>query len=72
MFYGVLSAFAPVYGWILFLRALVGFGIGGAPQSYVSLLSGIIAITTVYTLVVQSKGLRYVIYPVISRPFITG
>uniref|UniRef100_A0A8C7VK39 Synaptic vesicle 2-related protein n=1 Tax=Oncorhynchus mykiss TaxID=8022 RepID=A0A8C7VK39_ONCMY len=33
MFYGVLSAFAPVYGWILFLRALVGFGIGGAPQS---------------------------------------
>ncbi|XP_010788755.1 synaptic vesicle 2-related protein [Notothenia coriiceps] len=33
MFYGVLSAFAPVYGWILVLRALVGFGIGGAPQS---------------------------------------
>ncbi|XP_071755863.1 synaptic vesicle 2-related protein [Centroberyx gerrardi] len=33
MFYGLMSAFAPVYGWILFLRALVGFGIGGAPQS---------------------------------------
>ncbi|XP_046872798.1 synaptic vesicle 2-related protein [Hypomesus transpacificus] len=33
LFYGLLSAFAPVYGWILFLRALVGFGIGGAPQS---------------------------------------
>ncbi|XP_026865121.2 synaptic vesicle 2-related protein isoform X2 [Electrophorus electricus] len=33
LFYGILSAFAPVYGWILFLRALVGFGIGGAPQS---------------------------------------
>ncbi|CAL8248535.1 unnamed protein product [Merluccius merluccius] len=33
MFYGVMSAFAPVYGWILVLRALVGFGIGGAPQS---------------------------------------
>ncbi|KAF6729696.1 Synaptic vesicle 2-related protein [Oryzias melastigma] len=33
MFYGVLSAFAPIYGWILVLRALVGFGIGGAPQS---------------------------------------
>ncbi|KAF7661954.1 hypothetical protein LDENG_00248590 [Lucifuga dentata] len=33
MFYGLLSAFAPIYGWILFLRALVGFGIGGAPQS---------------------------------------
>ncbi|KAL2092798.1 hypothetical protein ACEWY4_012596 [Coilia grayii] len=33
LFYGVLSAFSPIYGWILFLRALVGFGIGGAPQS---------------------------------------
>eukprot|EP00064_Thunnus_orientalis_P012028 superscaffoldBa00001798_g12061 len=33
MFYGLMSAFAPIYGWILFLRALVGFGIGGAPQS---------------------------------------
>uniref|UniRef100_A0A671XGJ9 SV2 related protein n=1 Tax=Sparus aurata TaxID=8175 RepID=A0A671XGJ9_SPAAU len=33
MFYGLMSAFAPVYGWILVLRALVGFGIGGAPQS---------------------------------------
>uniref|UniRef100_A0A673GWE3 Synaptic vesicle 2-related protein-like n=1 Tax=Sinocyclocheilus rhinocerous TaxID=307959 RepID=A0A673GWE3_9TELE len=35
LFYGLLSAFAPVYGWILFLRALVGFGIGGAPQSLI-------------------------------------
>ncbi|XP_041825115.1 synaptic vesicle 2-related protein-like [Melanotaenia boesemani] len=33
MFYGLLSAFSPVYGWLLFLRGLVGFGIGGAPQS---------------------------------------
>uniref|UniRef100_A0A667ZVP8 Synaptic vesicle 2-related protein-like n=1 Tax=Myripristis murdjan TaxID=586833 RepID=A0A667ZVP8_9TELE len=33
MYYGFLSAFAPVYGWILVLRGLVGFGIGGAPQS---------------------------------------
>uniref|UniRef100_A0A8C6UZ26 Synaptic vesicle 2-related protein n=1 Tax=Neogobius melanostomus TaxID=47308 RepID=A0A8C6UZ26_9GOBI len=33
LFYGLMSAFAPVYAWILFLRALVGFGIGGAPQS---------------------------------------
>ncbi|XP_063744912.1 synaptic vesicle 2-related protein-like isoform X3 [Eleginops maclovinus] len=33
LIYGVLSAFAPVYGWLLFLRGLVGFGIGGAPQS---------------------------------------
>ncbi|XP_029300467.1 synaptic vesicle 2-related protein [Cottoperca gobio] len=33
LFYGLLSAFAPVYGWLLVLRGLVGFGIGGAPQS---------------------------------------
>ncbi|CAK6959461.1 synaptic vesicle 2-related protein [Scomber scombrus] len=33
LFYGLMSAFAPVYGWLLFLRGLVGFGIGGAPQS---------------------------------------
>ncbi|XP_029371844.1 synaptic vesicle 2-related protein [Echeneis naucrates] len=33
LYYGLLSAFAPVYGWLLFLRGLVGFGIGGAPQS---------------------------------------
>ncbi|KAA0716727.1 Synaptic vesicle 2-related protein [Triplophysa tibetana] len=38
LFYGLLSAFAPVYGWILFLRALVGFGIGGAPQSATCIL----------------------------------
>ncbi|MFN1240404.1 MFS transporter, partial [Paenibacillus larvae] len=29
----MLSAFAPVYSWILVLRGLVGFGIGGVPQS---------------------------------------
>lgn len=33
LYYGLLSAFSPVYGWILVLRGLVGFGIGGAPQS---------------------------------------
>ncbi|KAM4634747.1 synaptic vesicle 2-related protein-like [Polymixia lowei] len=33
LYYGLLSAFAPVYGWILLLRGLVGFGIGGSPQS---------------------------------------
>ncbi|XP_042365391.1 synaptic vesicle 2-related protein-like [Plectropomus leopardus] len=33
LFYGLLSAFAPVYGWLLFLRSLVGFGVAGAPQS---------------------------------------
>ncbi|XP_047426393.1 synaptic vesicle 2-related protein [Mugil cephalus] len=32
-YYGLLSSFAPVYGWLLVLRGLVGFGIGGAPQS---------------------------------------
>ncbi|KAK5900919.1 hypothetical protein CgunFtcFv8_025839 [Champsocephalus gunnari] len=31
--YGVLSSLAPVYGWLLFLRGLVGFGIGGVPLS---------------------------------------
>ncbi|XP_015240589.1 PREDICTED: synaptic vesicle 2-related protein-like [Cyprinodon variegatus] len=33
LYYGILSAFSPAYGWLLFLRGLVGFGIGGAPQS---------------------------------------
>uniref|UniRef100_A0A3P8Z0F0 Synaptic vesicle 2-related protein n=2 Tax=Esox lucius TaxID=8010 RepID=A0A3P8Z0F0_ESOLU len=33
LYYGFLSAFAPGYGWVLVLRGLVGFGIGGAPQS---------------------------------------
>ncbi|XP_016894270.1 synaptic vesicle 2-related protein [Cynoglossus semilaevis] len=32
-YFGLLSAFAPVYGWLLFLRGFVGFGIGGAPQA---------------------------------------
>nr|XP_057907249.1 synaptic vesicle 2-related protein isoform X2 [Doryrhamphus excisus] len=33
LYYSILSAFAPQYGWLLVLRGLVGFGIGGAPQS---------------------------------------
>ncbi|XP_053938239.1 synaptic vesicle 2-related protein isoform X3 [Cuculus canorus] len=33
LYYGILSGFAPVYSWILVLRGLVGFGIGGVPQS---------------------------------------
>ncbi|KAM3599389.1 uncharacterized protein V6R79_004804 [Siganus canaliculatus] len=33
LFYGLLSAFAPVYGWLLVLRGLTGCGIGGAPQA---------------------------------------
>ncbi|XP_046340133.2 synaptic vesicle 2-related protein-like [Haliotis rufescens] len=32
-YFGILSAFAPTYIWLLILRGLVGFGIGGAPQS---------------------------------------
>ena len=35
-YYGILSALAPNYIWLLILRGLVGFGIGGVPQSYVS------------------------------------
>ncbi|XP_044296693.1 synaptic vesicle 2-related protein isoform X3 [Varanus komodoensis] len=33
LYYGILSGFAPVYSWILVLRGLAGFGIGGVPQS---------------------------------------
>ncbi|XP_055862961.1 synaptic vesicle 2-related protein-like isoform X2 [Biomphalaria glabrata] len=32
-YFGILSAFAPNFIWMLVLRGLVGFGIGGAPQS---------------------------------------
>ncbi|KAK2155568.1 hypothetical protein LSH36_236g00000 [Paralvinella palmiformis] len=32
-YYGILSALAPNYIWLLILRGLVGFGIGGVPQS---------------------------------------
>ncbi|GFN92729.1 synaptic vesicle 2-related protein [Plakobranchus ocellatus] len=32
-YFGILSAFAPNFLWMLILRGLVGFGIGGAPQS---------------------------------------
>ncbi|WAR02689.1 SVOP-like protein [Mya arenaria] len=32
-YFGFLSAFAPTFIWLLILRGLVGFGIGGAPQS---------------------------------------
>ena len=31
--YCLLSSFAPVYGWLLALRFLSGFGTGGTPQS---------------------------------------
>lgn len=30
---GLLSSFSPTYTWILILRGLVGFGVGGVPQS---------------------------------------
>ncbi|KAK2912034.1 hypothetical protein Q8A67_004167 [Cirrhinus molitorella] len=50
--YGLLSAFAPVYSWILILRGLVGFGLGGAPQS-----------VTLYTefLPVKSRGISIIL-----------
>lgn len=32
-YFGFLSGLAPGYHWLLILRALTGFGIGGAPQS---------------------------------------
>ncbi|XP_031570462.1 synaptic vesicle 2-related protein-like isoform X2 [Actinia tenebrosa] len=32
-YFGLLSAFSPHYYWIISLRCLVGFGIGGSPQS---------------------------------------
>ena len=32
-YFGVLSAAAPSFGWMLFLRYLVGFYIGGVPQA---------------------------------------
>lgn len=38
LYFGLLSAFAPVYGWILVLQGLVGIGLGGSPQSWVFLI----------------------------------
>ncbi|XP_077096652.1 synaptic vesicle 2-related protein [Siphateles boraxobius] len=51
-YYGLLSAFAPVYDWILVLRGLVGFGLGGAPQS-----------VTLYTefLPVKARGISIIL-----------
>lgn len=34
-YFGMLSALSPIFAWILILRGLVGFGIGGAPQAVV-------------------------------------
>ncbi|XP_052454713.1 synaptic vesicle 2-related protein-like [Carassius gibelio] len=50
--YGLLSAFTPVYSWILVLRCLVGFGLGGAPQS-----------VTLYTefLPIKSRGISIIL-----------
>ncbi|PVD31696.1 hypothetical protein C0Q70_07114 [Pomacea canaliculata] len=47
-YFGILSAFSPSYVWLLILRGLVGFGIGGAPQALVCAFSyyGIVLLTT--------------------------
>ncbi|KAK9975028.1 hypothetical protein ABG768_023092 [Culter alburnus] len=52
LYYGLLSALAPVYSWILVLRGLVGFGLGGAPQS-----------VTLYTefLPVKTRGISIIL-----------
>lgn len=31
-YFGFLTSFAPSYGWVVFIRFLVGFYIGGIPQ----------------------------------------
>ncbi|XP_006817923.1 synaptic vesicle 2-related protein-like [Saccoglossus kowalevskii] len=36
-YYGYLTAFSPNYYWLILLRFLVGFGIGGAPQGFTAL-----------------------------------
>ncbi|XP_059214395.1 synaptic vesicle 2-related protein [Centropristis striata] len=55
LFYGLLSAFAPLYGWLLVLRGLVGVGIGGAPQS-VTLYSEFLPVKTRGTCVMLIAG----------------
>lgn len=35
LYFGLLSTFAPMYSWFVFLRFLVGFGIAGGTQTYV-------------------------------------
>ncbi|XP_077995668.1 synaptic vesicle 2-related protein-like [Glandiceps talaboti] len=36
-YYGYMTALSPTYYWLLSLRFLVGFGIGGAPQGFTTL-----------------------------------
>ncbi|XP_070573792.1 putative transporter SVOPL [Ptychodera flava] len=36
-YYGYMTALSPTFFWLLFLRFLVGFGIGGAPQGFTAL-----------------------------------
>jgi len=33
-YFGLLSSFAPNFIWVLILRGLVGFGVGGVPQAF--------------------------------------
>ena len=32
-YYGIVSAVSPSLAWLLILRLLVGFGVGGGPQA---------------------------------------
>ena len=33
-YFGFLSSFSPTFVWLMILRGLVGFGIGGAAQAF--------------------------------------
>lgn len=41
LYFGLLSALAPVYSWLIFLRFLVGFSIAGCPHAYVPIVTDI-------------------------------
>ncbi|TNM91949.1 hypothetical protein fugu_018961 [Takifugu bimaculatus] len=61
LYFGLLSAFAPRYSWFVFLRFLVGFGIGAPlrrrfPSSQVYLSGHIGSITNIHT------GYRLTVY----------
>lgn len=45
LFFGILSSQSPNYGWMLALRLLVGFGIGGVPQA-VTIVTEVLPMTS--------------------------